>query len=74
MMPKTKTPSAKKTSKPSHPEFSYRNYEHLASFTSERARIQGRKRTSLSAKDQRKLAKAVKHARHLGLLPYKARV
>jgi len=55
-------------------KFTYKNYEYLATFMSDRAKIIGRKRTGLSAKEQRKLALAVKHARHLGLLPYKMNI
>ena len=48
----------------------YKNYEELSKFLSDRAKLYGRRRTGLSAKQQRKLATTVKHARHLGLLPY----
>ena len=48
----------------------YKNYEELGRFLSDRAKVYGRKRTGLTAKQQRRLATSVKHARHLGLLPY----
>lgn len=51
-------------------EFSYKNYEELSKFMSDRAKIYGRKRTGLTARQQRKLTRAMKHARHLGLLPF----
>jgi len=51
-------------------DFSYRNYEELSKFISDRAKIYGRKRTGLNAKQQRRLTVALKHARHLGLLPF----
>jgi small subunit ribosomal protein S18 len=54
--------------------YDWRNYEELKHFMTERAKILPRKRTGLSPKNQRKLAKAIKHARHLGLLPYKAEI
>ncbi len=48
----------------------YKNYEDLARFISDRSKLYNRKRTGLSAKQQRKLAVAVARARHLGFLPY----
>lgn len=54
--------------------FSYKNYEYLGRFMNDRARIQGRKRTGLSAKRQKALARAIKHARHLGLLPFRPNI
>lgn len=55
-------------------EISYKNYEKLASFMNDRAKIQGRKRTGLSAKDQKKITQEIKRARHLGLLPFSSKV
>jgi small subunit ribosomal protein S18 len=55
-------------------EISYKNYERLARFMNDRAKISARKRTSLSAKDQRRLSREIKRARHLALLPFKARI
>ena len=55
-------------------EISYRNYEQLARFLNDRARIIGRSRTGLSPKQQRRLTREIKRARHLGLLPFKARI
>lgn len=51
-------------------EVTYKNYEKLARFMNDRAKIQGRKRSGLSAKDQKKVTEAIKRARHLGLLPF----
>jgi len=51
---------------------SYRNYEGLAKYTNDRAKISGQKRSGLTAKQQRKLTREIKRARHLGLLPFKA--
>ncbi len=55
-------------------QISYRNYEELRRFMNDRGRIIGRKKTGLSAKQQRRLAIAVKRARFLGLLPFQVRV
>jgi len=54
-------------------KFSYKNYEELAHYMSDRARILGRAKTGLSPKSQRQLVRAIKRARFLGLLPYSAR-
>lgn len=54
--------------------FSYKNYEELGSFITDRAKILGRDKTGLSPKEQRRLVTAIKQARHLGLLPFKARI
>jgi small subunit ribosomal protein S18 len=48
----------------------YRNVEVLRRFLSETGKILPRRRTGLSAKEQRILAKTVKRARVLGLLPF----
>ena len=42
----------------------------LQGFMSERGKIVPSRITAVSAKKQRELAKAIKRARHLGLLPY----
>lgn len=63
----------KKMPKPDF-ELTYKNYEKLAKYMNDRVRIFDRKRTGLSAKEQRTLTLAIKHARHLGLLPYKASI
>ncbi len=52
----------------------WRNYQDLMSFLSPRMRILSREKTGVCAKHQRQLAKSVKHARHLGLLPFVTRV
>jgi small subunit ribosomal protein S18 len=53
---------------------SYKVYEKLARFMNDRAKIYGRKKTGLSAKDQKKITREIKRARHLGLLPFSPRV
>lgn len=44
----------------------------LQKFTSDRGKLYGRIRTGICAKHQRRLTSAVKHARHLALLPFVA--
>ncbi len=48
----------------------YKNSEELAKFVTDRGKIVGKIKTGLCAKHQRRVAKAVKRARHLGLLPF----
>lgn len=50
----------------------YKNVSFLRRFVSDRGRIETRRRTSACAKHQRALARAIKRARHLALLPYTA--
>ncbi len=46
----------------------------LRRFLSDRGRINPRGRSGACAKHQRRIARAIKHARHLALLPYIVRV
>lgn len=64
--------SINKTSKKNRARmsFSYRNFEELRRFISHQGAIIPRSETGLSQKEQRSLAKAVKRARHLALLPF----
>lgn len=48
----------------------YTNSDTLRKYLTERGKIIGRDRSGICAKHQRRLAKAVKHARHLALLPF----
>ena len=48
----------------------FKDVELLRSFTPERGKIVPRRQTGTSAKFQRMLAKAIKRARHIGLLPF----
>jgi small subunit ribosomal protein S18 len=48
----------------------YKDVKLLSKFISDRGRILPSRLTGTSAKNQRKLAKAIKRARYLGLLPY----
>ncbi len=52
----------------------YKNVEILRRFLSEDAKIRGRKQTGVCAKHQRQLARAIKRARYLALLPYQTEV
>ncbi len=49
-------------------EIDFRNTEFLKRFVSGLGKIKARKRTGVCSKHQRHLAKAIKRARHLGLL------
>lgn len=48
----------------------YKQYEVLERYLTEHGRIRPRRQTGTCAKHQRRLAKAVKQARHLALLPF----
>jgi small subunit ribosomal protein S18 len=50
--------------------FSYKKVDELKRFISFQGAILPRAKTGLSAKEQKRLAKAVKRARHLALLPF----
>ena len=50
--------------------FDYKDVETLKRFLNPHGRIQSRKHTSLPAKQQRNLARAVKNARFMGFLPF----
>lgn len=49
---------------------SYKEYDELTHYLTDRARIMGRIRSGLCSKHQRRLTIAIKRARHLGLLPH----
>ena len=51
----------------------YKDVEILKKFLNPHARLMSSRRTGVSAKNQRKLALAVKRARYMGLLPYVSR-
>ena len=51
----------------------YKDVDLLKKFLNPHARIISRKRTGVTAKNQRNLAMAVKHARFMGLLPFVSR-
>lgn len=50
----------------------YKDSEKLHGYISDRGKIAPRRRTGTCAKHQRLLARAIKRARHLALLPYVA--
>lgn len=51
----------------------YKDVDMLKKFLNPHARLMSRRRTGVSARNQRKLALAVKRARFMGLLPYVSR-
>jgi small subunit ribosomal protein S18 len=50
----------------------YKDADKLAKFVSDRGKILAGTRTGVCTKHQRRLTRAIKRARHLGLLPYTA--
>ena len=52
----------------------YKNVAYLSKFVSPNGRILSRKRTAFSGQNQRKLARAIKNARIVGLMPFIGRV
>ena len=59
---------------PNAPKIDYKDTRLLSRYISERGKIVPSRITAVSAKKQRELAKAIKRARFLGLLPYRDRV
>jgi small subunit ribosomal protein S18 len=51
----------------------YKDIDILKKFLNPNGRILGKRRTGLTAKNQRKLATAIKHSRFMGLLPFIAK-
>lgn len=51
----------------------YKDTEILKKFINPHGRMMSRKRTGVTAKNQRKLALAIKRARFMGLMPYVSR-
>ncbi|MBC3982214.1 30S ribosomal protein S18 [Streptomyces sp. AC563] len=51
----------------------YKNTDLLRKFISDRGKIRSRRVTRVSAQQQRQLARAIKNAREMALLPYAAR-
>lgn len=49
---------------------SYKDYEELQEFVSDRGKILSGFRTGVCSKHQRGLTRSIKRARHLGLLPF----
>jgi len=55
---------------PNAPEIDYKDVKLLQRFISERGKIVPSRITAVSSKKQRELARAIKRARFLALLPY----
>jgi small subunit ribosomal protein S18 len=53
-------------------EIDFTDADFLRQFTTETGKIKTRRKTRLCSKHQRKITKAIKRARYLGLLPYVA--
>ncbi len=58
---------------PNAPKIDYKDTKLLQRYISERGKIVPSRITAVSAKKQRELAKAIKRARFLALLPYTIR-
>ncbi len=50
--------------------FDYTQVDQLSRYVTEQGAIVPRVKTGLSQKQQRQLARAIKHARHLAMLPF----
>jgi small subunit ribosomal protein S18 len=50
--------------------FDYKDFKTLQRYINQYGQIETRKRTGLSESKQRQLAKAIKRARHIALLPF----
>ena len=55
---------------PNAPKIDYKDTRTLSRFVSERGKMVPSRITAVSAKKQRELAKAIKRARYLALMPY----
>jgi len=53
-------------------EIDYKDVDTLRRFLSDRGKIRPRRQTGTCARHQRRLARAIKRARHLALLPFTA--
>lgn len=52
------------------PYFDYKDYKTLQRYTNQYGQIESRKKTGLSETQQKRVASAIKKARHLALLPF----
>lgn len=48
----------------------YKDYDNLARYLSDRAKVLSKERSGICSKHQRRLTVAIKRARHLALLPF----
>ncbi len=51
----------------------YKDVQGLIRYTSERGKLLSQDRTGLCMKHQRRVARSIKHARHLAMLPFVVR-
>jgi small subunit ribosomal protein S18 len=58
---------------PNAPKIDYKDIRLLQRFISERGKIVPSRITAVSTQRQRELARAIKRARYLGLLPYRVK-
>ncbi len=58
---------------PGAPKIDYKDVRQMQRYVSERGKIVPSRITAVSAKKQRELARAIKRARFLALLPYEAK-
>jgi len=54
------------------PYFDYKDFKTLQRYVNLYGQIETRKKTGLTESQQRRLAKAIKRARHIALLPFVA--
>jgi len=54
------------------PFFDYKDFKTLQRYVNVYGQIETRKKTGLTESQQRRLAKAIKRARHIALLPFVA--
>ena len=54
------------------PYFDYKDFKTLQRYVNQYGQIESRSKTGLTESKQRQLAKAIKRARHLALLPFVA--
>jgi len=52
--------------------FDYKDFKTLQSYVNQYGQIETRKKTGLTESQQRRLARAIKRARHMALLPFVA--
>ena len=62
--------NADSTTRPIIKHFDYKDVDMLKRFLNPHGRIQSRRRTGLTEKEQHKLSTAVKRSRFMGFLPY----